>query len=115
MPAPRWSRTRRSRSGTASKLTVHASLQMLNYNISELADSLGLEEDEGAPDLALSSAAASAPSWAISEEASRPRIAAMKLGRPVRVVMSRQQVFQCVMRRSETRSACVSPLTMTAR
>ena len=28
------------------KLTVHASLQMLNYNITELADSLGLEEDK---------------------------------------------------------------------
>ncbi len=27
------------------KLTVHASLQMLNYNITELADALELEED----------------------------------------------------------------------
>ena len=27
------------------KLTVHASLQMLNYNIAELADTLGIAED----------------------------------------------------------------------
>ncbi len=29
------------------QLTLHASLQMLNYNIAELADALGLEEDAG--------------------------------------------------------------------
>ena len=58
------------------KLTVHASLQMLNYNITELADSLGLEED-------------------------KVRLVSRFVG-GVRVVMSRQQVFQCIMRRSET-------------
>ncbi len=38
----------------------------------------------------------------ISQEAVAASVAAIELGRPVRVVMSRQQVFQCVMRRSET-------------
>ncbi len=46
-PARRWSRMPRSRNGTAKpKLTVHSSLQMLNYNVPELADSLGLEEEQ---------------------------------------------------------------------
>ncbi|HCH95389.1 MAG TPA: hypothetical protein DFK13_11190, partial [Erythrobacter sp.] len=38
----------------------------------------------------------------VSEETVAAAIAAMQLERPVRVVMSRQQVFQCIMRRSET-------------
>ena len=84
-----------------SNLTVHASLQMLNYNISELADALGLEETNVrlvAPYVG----GGFGSKLGISEEAVAASLAAMKLGRPVRVVMSRQQVFQCVMRRSET-------------
>ena len=69
------------------KVTVYASLQMLNYNITELADSLGVDEDR----------------VRLSEEVVAAAIAARAVGRPVRVVMSRQQVFQCVMRRSETK------------
>ncbi|MGB3797189.1 MAG: xanthine dehydrogenase family protein molybdopterin-binding subunit [Alteraurantiacibacter sp.] len=84
-----------------SKLTVYASLQMLNYNISELADTLGMEED----DIRLISrfvGGGFGSKLGISEETVAASIAAMKLERPVRVVMSRQQVFQCIMRRSET-------------
>ncbi len=84
-----------------SKLTVHSSLQMLNYNISELADSLEMEEDE----IRLISryvGGGFGSKLGISEETVAAAIAAMKLERPVRVVMSRQQVFQCIMRRSET-------------
>ena len=83
-------------------LTVHASLQMLNYNIAELADSLGLEEDK----VRLISryvGGGFGSKLGISEETVAASVAAMELGRPVRVVMSRQQVLQCIMRRSETR------------
>ena len=83
------------------KLTVHASLQMLNYNITELADSLGLEEDK----VRLVSrfvGGGFGSKLGISEETVAASLAAMELERPVRVVMSRQQVFQCIMRRSET-------------
>ncbi|UYH55015.1 xanthine dehydrogenase family protein molybdopterin-binding subunit [Qipengyuania sp. SS22] len=83
------------------KLTVHASLQMLNYNISELADSLGLDEDK----VRLVSrfvGGGFGSKLGISEETVAASLAAMELERPVRVVMSRQQVFQCIMRRSET-------------
>ena len=83
-------------------LTVHASLQMLNYNIAELADSLGLGEDK----VRLVSryvGGGFGSKLGISEETVAASVAAMELGRPVRVVMSRQQVLQCIMRRSETR------------
>ncbi|MEE4537147.1 MAG: xanthine dehydrogenase family protein molybdopterin-binding subunit [Erythrobacter sp.] len=83
------------------KLTVHASLQMLNYNISELADALDIEE----ANVRLISryvGGGFGSKLGISEEAVAAAIAAKELGRPVRVVLSRQQVFQCIMRRSET-------------
>ena len=83
------------------KLTVHASLQMLNYNIAELADALGIAEE----DIRLVAAYVGGgfgSKLGVSEEVVAAAIAARELGRPVRVVMSRQQVFQCVMRRSET-------------
>ena len=82
-------------------LTVHSSLQMLNYNISELADAVGLEEGK----VRLISryvGGGFGSKLGISAEAVAASIAAMELGRPVRVVMSRQQVFQAVMRRSES-------------
>ncbi len=83
-------------------LTVYASLQMLNYNIAELADSLGLEEDK----VRLVSryvGGGFGSKLGISEETVAASVAAMKLERPVRVAMLRQQVLQCIMRRSETR------------
>lgn len=83
------------------KLTVHASLQMLNYNISELADALGIEE-ENIRLVAPYVGGGFGSKLGISEDVVAAALAARELGRPVRVVMSRQQVFQCVMRRSET-------------
>ena len=83
------------------KLTVYASLQMPNYNISELADSLGMEE----ANIRLLSrfvGGGFGSKLGVSEETVAASLAAKELGRPVRVVMSRQQVLQCVMRRSET-------------
>ncbi|MEP0562492.1 MAG: xanthine dehydrogenase family protein molybdopterin-binding subunit, partial [Qipengyuania citrea] len=83
------------------QLTVHASLQMLNYNISELADAIDLPEEK----VRLVSrfvGGGFGSKLGVSEETVAAAIAAMQLERPVRVVMSRQQVFQCIMRRSET-------------
>ena len=83
------------------KLTVYASLQMLNYNITELSDALGIEED----DIRLVSrfvGGGFGSKLGISEDVVAASLAAMELGRPVRVMLTRQQVFQCVMRRSET-------------
>ncbi|MCX9147447.1 xanthine dehydrogenase family protein molybdopterin-binding subunit [Erythrobacter sp. WG] len=83
-------------------LTVHASLQMLKYNRAELADSLKLEEEQ----VRLVSpyvGGGFGSKLGISQEVVAASLAAMQLGRPVRVVMSRQQVFQTIMRRSETR------------
>lgn len=83
------------------QLTVHASLQMLNYNIAELAGALDIEEDK----IRLVSryvGGGFGSKLGISEETVAAAIAAREIGRPVRVVMSRQQVFQNIMRRSET-------------
>jgi len=82
-------------------LTVHASLQMLNYNISELADALGLDE-ENVRIVSRYVGGGFGSKLGISAETVAASLAAIELERPVRVVMSRQQVFQCIMRRSET-------------
>ena len=82
-------------------LKVHASLQMLNYNISELADAVGLDEDK-VRIMSRFVGGGFGSKLGISEEVVAASLAAMQLDRPVRVVMSRQQVFQCIMRRSET-------------
>lgn len=99
------------------KLTVHASLQMLNFNISELADAVGLDE-ANVRIVARYVGGGFGSKLGVSEETVAASIAAMQLGRPVRVVMSRQQVFQCIMRRSETkqrlRLACDSKGKLTA-
>ncbi|GAB5349732.1 xanthine dehydrogenase family protein molybdopterin-binding subunit [Alteriqipengyuania sp. 357] len=99
------------------KLTVHASLQMPNYNISELADSLDLDEEK----VRLVSrfvGGGFGSKLGVSEDVVAASVAAMELERPVRVVMSRQQVFQCIMRRSETtqrlRLACDADGKLTA-
>lgn len=83
------------------QLTVHASLQMLKYNRAELADSLNLEEEQ----VRLISpyvGGGFGSKLGVSQEIVAASIAAMQIGRPVRVVMSRQQVFQTIVRRSET-------------
>ena len=84
------------------RLTVHASLQMPNYNISELSDSLDLPEDK----IRIVSryvGGGFGSKLGLSEEVTAAALAAMQLKRPVKVVMSRQQVFQTIMRRSETK------------
>lgn len=83
------------------QLTVHASLQMLNYNIAELADALGLKEDKIRL-IARYVGGGFGSKLGISPDVVAASLAAMELKRPVRVVLTRQQVFQTVMRRSET-------------
>jgi xanthine dehydrogenase YagR molybdenum-binding subunit len=83
------------------QLTVYASLQMLKYNRAELADALNLPEEQ----VRLISpyvGGGFGSKLGVSQEIVAASIAAMQLGRPVRVVMSRQQVFQTIVRRSET-------------
>ncbi len=82
-------------------LTVHASLQMLKYNRAELADALNLEEAQVRL-LSPYVGGGFGSKLGVSQEVVAASLAAMQLGRPVRVVMSRQQVFQTIMRRSET-------------
>jgi xanthine dehydrogenase YagR molybdenum-binding subunit len=82
-------------------LTVHLSMQMLKYNVKELADAVGLKAEQ----VRLISryvGGGFGSKLGISAEAVAASIAAIQLNRPVRVVMLRQQVFQCVIRRSET-------------
>ncbi|MHA6717853.1 xanthine dehydrogenase family protein molybdopterin-binding subunit [Sphingomonas sp. RS6] len=82
-------------------LTLHSSLQMLAYNRKELADSLDLEV-ENVRLISPYVGGGFGSKLGISPEGVAAPVAAMQLKRPVRVVMLRQQVFQCVMRRSET-------------
>ena len=84
------------------RVTVHASLQMLNYNIAELADALAIEEDKVRL-LSPYVGGGFGSKLGVSQDVVAAAIAARQLGRPVRVVMSRQHVFQTVMRRSESR------------
>ena len=84
------------------ELTVHGSFQMLRYNVQELADSLGIEP-ERVRILAPYVGGGFGSKLGISEDAVAAAIAARELNRPVRVVLSRQQVFQAIIRRSETR------------
>ncbi|MBM3606019.1 MAG: xanthine dehydrogenase family protein molybdopterin-binding subunit [Alphaproteobacteria bacterium] len=83
------------------KLTLHGSLQMVAFNVKELADSVGID----AEDVRIISpyvGGGFGSKLGISHEAVAAAIAARELDRPVRVVMSRQQVFESIMRRSET-------------
>ncbi|RDC59179.1 Xanthine dehydrogenase [Alteripontixanthobacter maritimus] len=84
------------------KLTVHAALQMLNYNHGELADAVGLPTEQ-VRILARYVGGGFGSKLGVSPETVAASLAAMELGRTVRVVMSRQQVFQDVVRRSETK------------
>lgn len=85
-----------------TKLTVHASLQMLNYNITELADALDMEE-ENIRLISRFVGGGFGSKLGISEEVVAAALASKEVSRPVRVVQSRQQVFQTIMRRSETK------------
>ncbi len=84
------------------RLTLRGAYQMLKYNRKELADSLGIEP-ERVRILSPFVGGGFGSKLGIAPEAVAAALAARELGRPVRVAMARQQVFEGTMRRSETR------------
>lgn len=84
-----------------ANLTLYAGLQMLRYNLPDVAEAAGLER-ENVRILAPYIGGGFGSKLGISPECGAAIIASMDLGRPVRVVMSRQQVFQTITRRPET-------------
>lgn len=82
-------------------LVLHGSYQMLKYNRNELADSLGIPPSK-VRILAPYVGGGFGSKLGIAPEAVAAALAARELGRPVSVVMSRRQVFEATMRRSET-------------
>jgi xanthine dehydrogenase YagR molybdenum-binding subunit len=83
-------------------VTLHGSYQMLKYNKAELADALGIDECQVRV-LSPFVGGGFGSKLGISPEAVAAAIAAKELGRPVRVVMTRQQVFSMVTHRTSTR------------
>lgn len=83
------------------RLTLHGSYQMLRFNRAELADALGIAE-KNVRILSPFVGGGFGSKLGIAPEAVAAAIAAKKLGVPVAVPMSRQQVFEGVMRRSES-------------
>ncbi|MDS9468874.1 xanthine dehydrogenase family protein molybdopterin-binding subunit [Paracoccus sp. MBLB3053] len=84
------------------RLTLWGSFQMISHNVKELADSLRIAPGH----VRIRSdyvGGGFGSKLGISHDAVAAAIAARELGRPVRVVLSRQQVFDTIMRRSETR------------
>lgn len=84
------------------RLELRGSLQMLVYNRKELADSLGIKPDKVRL-LSPYVGGGFGSKLGVAPEAVAAAIAAQELDRPVAVVLTRQQVFETVMRRSETR------------
>jgi xanthine dehydrogenase YagR molybdenum-binding subunit len=82
-------------------VTLRSALQMVRFNKDELADTLGIEPAQ-VRILAPFVGGGFGSKLGLGPEAAAAAIAAQKLGRPVRVVMSRQTVFDSVLRRSET-------------
>ena len=83
-------------------LELRGSYQMLKYNRNELADALGIKPKHVRL-LAPFVGGGFGAKLGISHEAVAAALAARELGRPVMVVLSRHQVFEATMRRSETR------------
>lgn len=83
------------------QLTLNSSLQMLKFNRNELADSLGIDP-ENVRVLSPYVGGGFGSKLGLSPEAVAAAIAAKDLNRPVRVVMTRAQVFEATMRRSST-------------
>lgn len=83
-------------------LTLRGSLQMLKFNRNELADSVGLDPDN-VRILAPYVGGGFGSKLGISADCVAAALAAMDLGRPVRVVQHRRHVFEVNTRRSETR------------
>ena len=84
------------------RLTVRGSFQMLAFNVKELADAMGLSAKKVRL-LAPYVGGGFGSKLGITHDAVAASLAAMELGRPVRVTLTRQQVFQTITRRSETR------------
>lgn len=84
------------------RLTLRGSYQMLNYNINELADALHIVPDNIRM-LSPYVGGGFGSKLGISPEAVSAAIAAKEVGQPVCVALSRPQVFETTMRRSETR------------
>jgi len=84
------------------RLTLRAALQMLRYNRAEIADCVGIPP-ENVRLLAPYVGGGFGSKLGIAAEAVAAALAARELGRPVKVVQSRRQVFEVNTRRSETR------------
>ena len=84
------------------RLTLRGSYQMLSFNKAELADALGIEPDR-VRILSPYVGGGFGSKLGIAPEAVAAALAAREIGRPVRVAMTRQQVFEGTMRRTETR------------
>jgi xanthine dehydrogenase YagR molybdenum-binding subunit len=82
-------------------LTLHGALQMLRYNKEELADALNIDPAQ-VRILAPFVGGGFGSKLGISPEHVAAAVAARALARPVRVVMTRQTVFDAVLRRTET-------------
>ncbi|KQM63357.1 xanthine dehydrogenase [Sphingomonas sp. Leaf17] len=82
-------------------LTVYGSYQMPTSNVSQLAKSLGVSEKK-VRIIAAYVGGGFGSKLGISAEAVAAAIASKQLGRPVKAVMARQQVFEATVRRSNT-------------
>lgn len=83
-------------------LTLYGSYQMLNYNVNELSDALGI--DVGHVHMVSPYVGGGFGSkLGLAPEAVAAALAAKEIGRPVVVALTRPQVFEATMRRSETR------------
>ncbi|MBP0484154.1 xanthine dehydrogenase family protein molybdopterin-binding subunit [Sagittula salina] len=85
-----------------NEVTLRAAQQMVRFNKAELADTLGIDESQ-VRILSPFVGGGFGSKLGLGPEAAAACIASQKLGRPVRVVMPRQTVFDCVLRRSETK------------
>lgn len=98
------------------RVTIRAGLQMLSSNKEQMADALGIRPDKLRL-LAPYVGGGFGSKLGINAESVAAAIAAQKLGRPVQVSMTRQQVFDLAHRRSETRQrirlACDADGTLT--
>ena len=83
------------------RLTLHGAYQMLKFNRNEIADALGIPA-ENVRILAPYMGGNFGSKLGICHDAVAAAVAARALGRPVRVVLGRQSVFEATMRRSET-------------
>ncbi|SDG15578.1 xanthine dehydrogenase family protein molybdopterin-binding subunit [Pelagibacterium luteolum] len=83
------------------KLVLYGSYQMLSSNRLQLADAMGLDPED-VRILAHYVGGGFGAKLGIGPESVAAAVAAKDLGRPVRVVMTRQQVFEATVRRSNT-------------